>query len=163
MKGDKNRTGYFRAQRRSPGPIHAGSVLRGALPNIAIGPRLKEFKLRREWPEIVGTAIAARVAPKNLIKSTLYCIVSSSAWMTELNYQKLLIMEKINKAIGENTVKEIIFKPGIVSVGKTATPPADEAPQKCSLTSTFIESATSDIKDEALKTLLKRVMKKYPF
>jgi len=163
MKGGKYRTSHFKAQRRAPGPIHASSVLRGALPNIAIGPRLKEFKLRREWSAIVGTAVAARVAPKSLIKNTLYCVVSSSAWMTELNYQKLLIMEKINKTIGVDTVKEIIFKPGIVRAEKAATPPTDEAPQKCSLTNTFIESATSDIKDEALKTLLKRVMKKYPF
>jgi len=163
MKGGKYRISHFRAQRRPPRPIHASSVLRGALPNIAIGPRLKEFKLRREWPAIVGAAIAARVAPKSLIKNTLYCVVSSSAWMTELNYQKLLIIEKINKAVGVDTVNEIIFKPGIVKTEKADTPPPEEPPQKCSLTSAFIESAASEIKDEALKTLLKRVMKKYPF
>ncbi len=135
----------------------------GAIPNIAIGPRLNEFTLKRDWPGLVGKAIAARARPTKLIKNTLYCAVTSSAWMTELNYQKSLIIEKINKALGPGTIGEIFFKPGIIAAEEVKPTPPKEPPSKGKLTSAFIEEATSNISDDYLKNIIKRVMKKSPF
>ncbi len=137
----------------------------GALPNIAIGPRLREFRIKRDWSLLVGKAIAARTAPTSLIKDTLYCVVTSSAWMTELNFQKPLIIEKINKALGDGTITSIVFKPGLLP-SREAKPQAPvEAPfeRQGSLTNTFIEETASNISDDYLKNLVKRVMKKSPF
>lgn len=159
---------YHSRQSRPPGraarakkPFSARSVLAGALPNIAIGPRLHEYRIKKEWPSIVGKAIAERTMPRGLIKGTLYCIVTSSAWMTELNYQKPLMIERINTSIGSTVVKEMVFKPGVLP--EVIPEAAKEAPAKCSLTESCIKDATSRIEDESLRRLISRVMKKSPF
>jgi len=163
MKNAKNpyrpyRTGKRAAQKAT----HASSVLAGALPNIAIGPRLNEFRIKQEWSLIVGKAIAARTCPGSLIKKTLYCVVSSSAWMTELSYQKPLIIEKINKVIGPGTLNEIVFKSGLLPKKRVPAEPIQPRRENA-LTKTFIEETTSNISDDSLKILIKRVMKKSPF
>jgi len=134
----------------------------GALPNIAIGPRLREFRIKKDWPLMVGKGIAARARPEKLIKKTLYCVVSSSAWMTELNFQKPLIIKNINKALGTEAIKELVLKPGLLP---EKTPPSapEEAPLKGKLTSAFIDETTSELGDDELKNLIRRVMKKSPF
>lgn len=133
----------------------------GALPKIAIGPRLREYKIKKEWPAIVGKRVAEKTKPRALIKGTLYCVVTSSAWMTELNYQRPLIIEKINEVLESSMVKAIVFKPGVLPESITAPPPAP--PKKCSLTDSYIEETASRIKDDSLRELVSRVMKKYPF
>jgi len=154
-------TRYGSGPRRARRPSQAGSLLQGALPNIALGPRLDEYRIKRDWPVIVGKALAARTEPTRLIHGTLHCVVSSSAWMTELNYQKPLILEKINDALGAKAVKAIMFKPGEITPRMTAAPPSP--PAKGRLGDEFIEKTASKIGDEALRDLVKRVLSKYPF
>ncbi len=132
-----------------------------ALPNIALGPRLMEYRIKRQWPAMVGRAVAARTEPTRLIKDTLYCVVNSSAWMTELNYQKPLIINKINDYLGKEAVKAVVFRPGVVT---RRTPPSKKnPPARGTLETGFIEETASKIGDESLRGLVKRVMKKYPY
>ncbi len=148
------------AQRRGRA-ISAKSVIAGAIPKIAIAPRLREYRIRQEWPKIVGEAIAKRTMPKALIKDTLYCVVTSAAWMTELNFQKPLIIDKINNALASGSIKAIVFKPGVLPKAK---PEAPEAPAvKNTLSEKCIKEATSTINDDSLRKLISRVMKKSPF
>ncbi|MFQ5354053.1 MAG: DUF721 domain-containing protein [Thermodesulfobacteriota bacterium] len=156
-----SRQGRYGQRGAKPKPCRARSVLAGAIPNIAIGARLHEYRIKKEWPAIVGKAIAKRTMPKSLIKGTLYCVVSSSAWMTELNYQKPLILEKINTSLKSGIIKEIVFKPGVLPAA--APEPPEEAPAKLGLTDSCIEDATAKISDDSLKKLISRVMKKSPF
>jgi len=162
VKRPKYSSRYFNGNNRSKKPSQASSIIAKAIPNIPLGPRLHEFRIKREWPTLVGKAIAARTLPTKLIKGTLYCVVTSSAWMTELNFQKPLIIEKINQAVGPGAVVELVFKPGLIPAEPPAPPPV-EAPSRGRLSSGFIETATADINDEKLKSILKRVMKKSPF
>jgi len=157
------RTKYWRGPlpRRVKGPVKAGSALQGALPKIALGPRLVEYRIKRQWAAIVGPALSARTEPLRLIQGTLHCAVSTSTWMTELNYQKPLILEKIKKALGAKDVKDILFKPGEIQKRQTAPGPCP--PSRGRLGDEFIEKTASKIGDEALRDLVKRVMKKYPF
>jgi predicted nucleic acid-binding Zn ribbon protein len=161
MKRTKHYTRYGAVKSGARRPTQAGSVLSGALPNIALGPRLMEYRIKRGWANMVGAALARRTEPTRLIHGTLHCTVSSSSWMTELNYQKELIMEKINTALGEKAVSAILFKPGEIRPRKTAPPPAP--PAKGRLGKEFIDKTASKIEDPALRSLVKRVMSKSPF
>lgn len=162
MKRPKYSGRYLSGNSRTKKPSQASSIIARAIPNIPLGPRLHEFRIKRDWLTLVGKAIAARTLPTKLIKGTLYCVVTSSAWMTELNFQKPLIIEKINQSVGSGAVSELVFRAGLIPVEPPAPPPV-EAPSRGRLSNDFIETATADISDEKLKNILQRVMKKSPF
>ncbi len=142
--------------------LKVDSILSASFPNLSIAAKLKEYKLIKAWKECVGPNIARRAMPTRLIGGTLHCAVSSSPWMTELNYQKREIIERLNRTLGESVVKEIILKVGqVVQMGPPAPPPPPSI--KRELTGDErekIDAATKGIKDKGLKEILKRVMEK---
>lgn len=152
----RGRRGY----RNASSPTTISTVLNAALPNLNLGAKLKEYKLKKLWPECVGKAIAKRACPERLIGTALFCSVESSPWMTELNYQKTVIAEKINALLGPGTITEIVFRAGQVKGPKAtkaaAPPPRPITPDEES----FIQKTTEGIKDEKLKRLVSRVMRK---
>jgi len=82
--------------------------------------------------------------------TALYCNVTSSAWMTEINYQKTTIMERINAELGYKAVTEIILRIGPVkTIFKSKIAPVWNR-----------KGVTAGIKDEKLRTLIKRVIGK---
>lgn len=133
----------------------------GSFPNLAIASKLKEYRLKKLWPVVVGEGISKRAEPLRLIGDTLYCAVSSSAWMTELSYQKPVLIEKLNEAAGQKGLREIIFKPGVVPSEPAVKKPSPYKKRAVSKEEKkFIEKTVSGIKDSSLKALLRRVMEK---
>jgi hypothetical protein len=93
--------------------------------------------------------------------TTLYCNVTSSAWMTEINYQKANIVEKLNAALGYKAVTEIILKIGPVkTIFRSRVAPVWHHKELTPEDNAFIEGVTAGIKDEKLKALIKRVIGK---
>lgn len=132
-----------------------------SLDKLDIPARLTEARLKDGWPRIVG-AIAKRCTPERLMGSTLFCAVSSSAWMSELNYQKDLLKRKINSALGPGTVDKIVLRTGAV-----AEPPAEEKeekpPEKRPVTKErkeFIEKTASTVEDPELREAIRRALEK---
>ncbi|MBE9529015.1 MAG: DUF721 domain-containing protein [Proteobacteria bacterium] len=145
------------------GPVQMGSVISSFGIN-AIDLKLIEYRLRKCWAEAVGAKIAKRAEPLMLIDSTLHCIVSSSPWITELNFQKAAIIEKINSAMGTSTVTEIIFKPGTLK-GTTepptmSEPVAVEAKELTAEQKRHIEETAAEIEDPELKKSVMRAMER---
>lgn len=142
--------------------LKVDSILSASFPNLSIAAKLKEYKLIKAWKECVGPNIARRAMPTRLIGGTLHCAVSSSPWMTELNYQKREIIERLNRTLGESVVKEMILKVGqVVQVGPPAPLPLPSIRRKLTVEEMKeIEEATKGIKDKGLKDVLKRIMEK---
>ncbi len=135
----------------------------------AIEQKLKEYKVRKCWTEAVGAKIAKKTEPLMLIGSTLHCVVSSSPWITELNYQKKTIIEKVNAAVGEEIVTDIFFKPGVIKESPVQEPDEDRSktegvpgvsPEITDEQRYFIESTISSIKDPGLKEAVRRAMER---
>lgn len=81
--------------------------------------------------------------------------------MTEINYQKTTIMERINAELGYKAVTEIILKIGPVkTIFKSKVAPAWHHKELTPEDNAFIEKVTTGIKDEKLKALIKRVIGK---
>lgn len=153
--------GRRRGQSKKDPALKVDSILAASFPNLGIAAKLKEYKLLKAWKECVGPNIAKRAAPLRLMGGTLYCAVSSSPWMTELNYQKREIIERLNRTLGESAVKEIILRVGEVVQEGALPPPLPSI--KRALTGDEIkkiEEATKGIKDKKLQDILKRVMEK---
>jgi len=94
-------------------PDRVSSILSGSFSTLKIPALLREAKILKSWPICVGKGIARNARADRLIGSTLHCVVSSATWMSELNYQKRTIIDRINRELGEEAVTEIVFKPGL--------------------------------------------------
>lgn len=150
-----------RKGRRRPARVSRIDSVLTSFSNLGIPARIREYTVKKIWAGCVGTGIAKKTSPIRLIGQTLYCSAASSAWLTELNYQKKDIMDRINAAIGEEAVAQIIFR-----IGKVAAPPTGkDAPAGPSRELTgeekgFIEKAAEPLPDDDLKALIKRAFEK---
>ena len=61
------------------------------------------------WPKIVGTKIAENTTAELVNFNVLTIKVKNSTWRNELHLKKDIILEKLNKELGPNTIKELRF------------------------------------------------------
>ena len=61
------------------------------------------------WPKIVGTKIAENTSAELVNFNVLTIKVKNSTWRNELYLEKDIILEKLNKELGLNTIKELRF------------------------------------------------------
>lgn len=146
-------------------PFKISSVISKSYAHLGIEAKLREHQIKKAWAGAVGSLIASKSSPSRLIGTTLYCVVSSAPWMSELTYQKPVIITKLNELLGDNAVTEIVFKPGKVSglAPKAAgvCHPAKAPRRELTTEDTgFIEETVKPVKDETLKALIKRAMEK---
>jgi hypothetical protein len=146
-------------RRSSEYPAHIGSILSGSFSALGLKARLKEYEIRKEWAGIVGKNISKRARPAKLIGKTLHVKVSSSPWMTELQFLKREIISKINKMLGEDTVTDMVFKAG--SIKENGPGPGEKKTRPISPEEKLlIDRIVSEIKDKGLRELVKRAMVK---
>lgn len=159
MARHSRHTGRFNGNsKKTVAPEQINSILGSSFASLGLASKIKEHNLKKAWAECVGAGIARRSAPLRLIGTVLHCTVATSAWMTELVYQKSSLISKLNERLGEKTVTEIIFKIGAVTPYATAKAPAPKPPlreltpeEKC-----FIDDTTAGLKDERLKEAIVR-------
>ena len=61
------------------------------------------------WPKIVGTKIAENTTAELVDFNVLTIKVKNSTWRNELYLKKDIILKKLNKELGSNTIKELRF------------------------------------------------------
>ena len=61
------------------------------------------------WPKIVGSKIAENTTAELVDFNILTIKVKNSTWRNELYLKKDIILEKLNKELGPNTIKELRF------------------------------------------------------
>lgn len=150
-------------------PSHIGSILTGSFSSLDLKKRLREYRIKKAWSEIVGENISKKARPARLRGKTLHVTVTSSPWMSELRFLKHDIISKINDNLGEGaeeggkgaggTVTEIVFKTGKIE----EPPPPPQRKKQRPITreeKLFIERIVTRIKDKKLKTLFKKVIAK---
>ena len=77
---------------------------------IGIRKSVVSNRARDVWGEAVGDLINANTTLQTVDKDKLIVIVSNDAWRQELSYRKEEILKKINELIGEEAIKDIIFR-----------------------------------------------------
>lgn len=146
-------------RKRNYSPIPVSDILTSSFAKLGIAEKIKEYRVKKAWPECVGDVIAKNAAPHNLIGKTLYCSVLSSSWMTELNYRKGEIIKRLNLKMDGPVVAEIIFRMGSFKPEAPARRPEPAIKKALSQEqNVFIEKTVSQIKDAELKAAIKRAM-----
>lgn len=62
------------------------------------------------WPAVVGAQIAAKAKPLKFERGALHIHVNSAAWRNELSMMRTEIINKLNEKVGQNLVKDIVFR-----------------------------------------------------
>lgn len=145
-----------------------GSVLDGLLCDRGWQYRLSINRVFLFWDEIVGNKIGCVARPEVVKGDVLWVLVPDSMWMQQLHLQKINILEKLNKRLGEDsknltgfskipTIQDIRFKIGQTELaGNTKATDSKEQfavvdPQR----EHDFDMLTRSIKDDALRERFK--------
>ncbi len=136
-----------------------GDILRKTLKNLNISRDSTDQNILNAWNKAVGPQISAQTHPDRLRKNTLFVKVSNSIWMHQLQFMKLDIIDKTNKILGKEIIKNIYFSVGML--------PKNEEnfifPEHFSLNerdSKMIRESVASVSDKELSDILKKVMTK---
>ena len=90
-------------------------AIKDFLINTGLENGVKQQKAVIIWPKIVGTKIAENTTAELVDFNILTIKVKNSTWRNELYLKKDIILEKLNKELGLNTIKELRFLWVIIS------------------------------------------------
>jgi predicted nucleic acid-binding Zn ribbon protein len=95
---------------KDPDPREIGKALAALLGELGIGPRLKQYEVVERWHELVGEQISRVTVPERMDNGKLFVHVLKATWRNELIFLKAELIAKINQALGQEIVKDIIFR-----------------------------------------------------
>jgi len=85
-------------------------ALEEVIEQLGIRKSVLSNRARDVWKEAVGEIINENTILENIEKDRLIIVVSDDSWRQELSLRKEEIISKINELIGEEAIKEIIFR-----------------------------------------------------
>lgn len=85
-------------------------VMEELVERIGIRQSVLSDRARDVWKEAVGDLINSNTTLENIERDKIIVIVSNDTWRKELSERKKEIITKINDLIGENAIKDIIFR-----------------------------------------------------
>lgn len=90
---------------------------------VTIGEALKEFlkksrlksgvqalQIQNAWESIMGRTIANYTDKIEIINATLFISTTVAPLKNELIYQKAKIIERVNEALGERVINEVVIR-----------------------------------------------------
>ena len=98
-----------RANRVKP----AGAVMPGLLKELRIDTRRAEVEIVKVWNSLIDPNIVAHAQPVGLRKGTLFVIVDSSVWLTEIvRYRRKEILDRLQHSFGRDVIAKISYRVG---------------------------------------------------
>ena len=85
------------------------TAIKDFLINTGLENGVKQQKALIVWPKVVGTKIAENTTAELVDFNVLTIKVKNSTWRNELYLKKDIILKKLNKELGPNTIKELRF------------------------------------------------------
>ena len=85
-------------------------ALEEVIEQLGIRKSVLSNRARDVWKDAVGEIINENTVLENIEKDRLIIVVSDDSWRQELSLRKEEIISKINELIGEEAIKEIIFR-----------------------------------------------------
>jgi predicted nucleic acid-binding Zn ribbon protein len=96
----------FGAKRRGE---RVSGILRRTLQENGVGRRIPRRISPEVWESAVGPQIAARAQPTVLSAGTLHLLVQDHRWRDQLDAARLILLERLNRALGQGTVRALQF------------------------------------------------------
>lgn len=91
----------------------AGDVLPKVLVDLRIDSRRAEAEVVKVWNTLIDPNITAHAQPAGLRKGTLFVIVDSSVWLSEIvRYRRKEILDRLQHSFGRNLIQKISYRVG---------------------------------------------------
>ena len=91
----------------------AGSVMPGVLKDMRIDSRRAEVEIVKVWNSLIDPNIVAHAQPVGLRKGTLFVVVDSSVWLSEIvRYRRKEILDRLQHSFGRDVIVKISFRIG---------------------------------------------------
>lgn len=71
--------------------------------------RMKEMDVIEAWPELMGTAVAARTVEIRISSRKLFLKMDSSVMRDELQHGKQIIIQRVNEFAGMEIINDVWF------------------------------------------------------
>ena len=91
-------------------PVEISRLLSAVFENKKWRSKLELHRVFEFWNRTVGKEIAAVAQPSLLRGHVLWVKVKDSIWMQQLHFQKMLLLEKINKQLSGEKLSDIHFQ-----------------------------------------------------
>ena len=88
---------------------HIGTALKKAIQARGLEKGLSQQKAIDVWEEVVGVPVSKNTEALSAEHGLLTIKTTNSAWRQELQLQKKTIIQKINKKLDKNIIKDIRF------------------------------------------------------
>ena len=89
-------------------PEAIGNIVASVIGRTGIAQRIEQAGIIPEWPDLVGTQIAAVTSPQSIsANGTLYVRVTTNAWANELSLLEPELLRSLNRKPGRAPVKKI--------------------------------------------------------
>ena len=100
-----------RSRFRKANPVSISGILASIIGDISKDSDFFIDQLKKDWKEVVGETNARHIKPISLEKGVLTAAVSSPGWLTELQFARKKLLEKINsyESINKTHIKDIRF------------------------------------------------------
>ena len=86
-----------------------GHILHECFQDFGIQKPLKRYRIFYLWPEIVGKKVAKVTIPQKVSNKKIFIKVKNDVWRQEITFLKSEIIQKINKELGSNEIKDIVL------------------------------------------------------
>jgi predicted nucleic acid-binding Zn ribbon protein len=91
-------------------PKLIGNLINSVLHQLGLDKKIKQFEIVDLWSNIVGEQISKVTKAETIKDGKLYVSVEHPTWRNELLYLKKELIDKINKEMKQEIVKDIIFR-----------------------------------------------------
>ena len=83
------------------------------LSDLRLDRRQAEAEIARVWRNLVDPAVAAHAHPGGIYKGTLFVLVDTSVWLTEIvRYRRKEILDRLQHSFGKEMIKKISYRVG---------------------------------------------------
>ncbi len=91
----------------------AGDVMPKLFADLRIDQRQAEAEIVRVWQSLLDPALVAHAQPVGVRKGTLFVVVDSSVWLSEIvRYRRKEILDRLQHSFGPTLIKKISFRVG---------------------------------------------------
>lgn len=92
------------------GEYSLGDALRKFLNTSHLKGSIQAMQIEDVWEQIMGKTVARYTDKIQIHGHTLYVNTAIAPLRQELLYQKDKILQRVNEALGENVIKEVVIK-----------------------------------------------------
>ena len=92
------------------GEISLQDAMQQFLKHSRLKTGIQAMQIEEVWEQIMGKTVAKYTDKIQIIGSTLFVTSTVAPLKNELLYQKEKIIERVNEALGEKVIKDVVVK-----------------------------------------------------